>query len=168
MSEVNKKRPSPNQPKRQDRLIQELDHDPYHAKAKLKTPALCPDCGSVYLNGRWTWNAAPAGARSHICPACQRIEDRVPAAFLTLRGDFWRGHKTEIMNMIHNYSEHERTEHPLKRIMNNEEQGGDLVFTLTDAHLARGIGEALHNAYEGELSYEYTKEEIMLRVIWAR
>jgi hypothetical protein len=94
--------------------------------------------------------------------------DRVPAAFLTLRGEFLESHKDEIMNLIHNYEARERTEHPLKRVMGSEAQADGIVFTFTDAHLARGIGEALHKAYEGEIEYHHTKEDIMLRVTWSR
>lgn len=152
-----------------DRLIRELDHDPYHAKRKLKQPTVCPECDAVFNQGRWTWaDKAPSGAEQHLCPACQRIKDRVPAAFLTLSGDFIRDHKDEIMNLIHNYEKREWAEHPLKRIMKIEEQDDSTLLTFTDAHLARGIGDALHNAYRGELDYQYTKEDIMLRINWSR
>ncbi len=154
--------------KRQDRLIRELDHDPYHSKRKIKGPAVCPNCGAVYAAGRWTWKEAPADAKEHVCPACHRIMDQVPAAFLTLRGDFLTSHKDEIMNLVHNYEKRERMEHPLKRIMGSEEQADGIVITFTEAHLARGIGHALHRAYEGDIDYQYTKEDIMLRVTWAR
>jgi NMD protein affecting ribosome stability and mRNA decay len=153
---------------RRDRLIRELGHDPYHSKRKIKGPAVCSDCGALYVAGRWTWEKAPADARDTVCPACHRIRDKVPAAFLTLRGDFLNSHRVEIMNLINNYQEHERTEHPLKRIMGREEQADGFVFTFTDAHLARGIGGALYNAYEGKVDYQYSKEDIMLRVIWTR
>jgi NMD protein affecting ribosome stability and mRNA decay len=148
--------------------MRELDHDPYHSKRKIKGPAVCPDCGAVYLRGRWTWEPIPADAKDHVCPACHRVKDGVPAAFLTLRGDFQTSHKDEIMNLIHNYEERERKEHPLKRVMGSEEQTDGMVFTFTDAHLARGIGDALHHAYQGDIDYQYTKEDIMLRVTWTR
>lgn len=153
---------------RKDRLIRELEHDPYHSKRKIKEPAVCTDCGAVFVRGRWTWKVAPDGAHEQLCPACHRVKDKVPAAFLTLRGDFMTAHRDEIMNLIHNYEEHEKAEHPLKRIMASEEQEDSLVITFTDAHLARGIGEALHHAYQGEIDYKYTKEDIMLRVSWVR
>jgi len=153
---------------RHDRLIRELDHDPYHSKRKIKGPAVCPDCHAVYENGRWTWDAAPENAAESICPACHRIRDEVPAAFLTLRGEFFDAHKDEIRHLIHNYETRERREHPLKRIMGSEERNDGLEYTFTDAHLARGIGEALHDAYQGDVDYHYTKEDIMLRVAWTR
>ena len=72
------------------------------------------------------------------------------------------------MNLIHNYEKREWVEHPLKRIMNSEDQDDGFVISFTDAHLARGIGDALHDAYQGEIDYQYTKEDIMLRVTWSR
>ena len=44
----------------------------------------------------------------------------------------------------------------------------EIEISFTDAHLARGIGDAIHHAYEGDIDYQYTKEDIMLRVTWAR
>ncbi len=103
-----------------------------------------------------------------MCPACRRIEDKVPAAFLELRGDFLAEHRDEIMNLIRNLEAREKAEHPLKRLMAITESKDGVSVTFTDAHLARGAGEAIHDAYEGELDYEYTKEDTMLRVSWTR
>ena len=153
---------------RHDRLIRELEHDPYHSKLKIPEATVCPDCRAVFHHGHWAWGEPAEGAHEHLCPACQRVHDKVPAAYLTLRGDFLAAHKQEIMGLAHNYEEHEKHEHALKRIMGMEEQGGETVITFTDAHLARGIGEAIHNAYEGEIDYQYTEGDTMLRVYWER
>jgi hypothetical protein len=72
------------------------------------------------------------------------------------------------MNLVHNYEEREKAEHPLKRIMGTDEQAEGIEISFSDAHLARGIGDAIHHAYEGDIDYQYTKEDIMLRITWER
>lgn len=154
---------------RSEHLLQERVHDAYKSKGKLPEPTVCPQCGAVFHEGRWQWRQAPADAHRETCPACHRIHDDYPAGFLTLRGAFFRDHRDEIMHLVHNTEQRERTEHPLKRVMTVEEikNGGVLVCT-TDLHLARGIGEAVHHAYQGELKFHYNNEENLLRVSWVR
>lgn len=151
-----------------DRLLRELVHDPYKSKSKLKEPAACWGCGAVYLDGRWTWQPTPPDATETTCPACQRIRDHVPAGFLTLTGDFLAEHREELTGLIQNIETREKAEHPLKRIMALQEDGGKLVVTFTDPHLARSAGEAIAHAYEGNLNFDYQKDEYLLRVTWSR
>ena len=58
--------------------------------------------------------------------------------------------------------------HPLQRIMQMEEAGGKLIVTTTDVHLARRIGDALHAAFQGELSVKYSPDDFLVRVNWTR
>jgi NMD protein affecting ribosome stability and mRNA decay len=153
---------------RRDRLIKEMVHDPYKSKKKLPEPTVCPECNALFHKGRWTWDEPPATANHELCPACQRIRDEVPAGFLTLGGGFFDAHRDEIMNLVHNKEAQEKADHPLKRIMAVEEQGDGVLITFTDIHLPRGVGEALHRAYEGDLDYEYTDEASIIRVSWRR
>ena len=136
---------------RQDNLFQERVHDAYKARAKLPEPSVCSQCGAVFHQGRWQWLLAPADAHQETCPACHRIHDHYPAGFLYMKGEFFQSHRDEIMHLVHNHEKHERAEHPLKRIMAVEEKEGETLVSTTDIHLARGIGEALHHAYQGEL-----------------
>ena len=152
---------------RHDALFQERVHDAYKAKGKLPEPTVCPQCGAVFHEGRWQWRPAPANAHKETCPACHRIHDHYPAGFLTMTGEFFHAHRDEIMHLVHNHEHHEREEHPLKRIMAVEEKDGATLVTTTDIHLARGIGEALHHAYQGELQFHYNPEQNLLRVNWA-
>lgn len=151
---------------RHDGIFQEHVHDAYKAKGKLPEPTVCPQCGAVFHEGRWQWRSAPAGAHRQTCPACHRLHDHYPAGFVTLQGEFFRTHRDEIMQLVHNQEKRVRVEHPLKRIMAVEEKDGTALVTTTDIHLARGIGEALHHAYQGELQYHYNPEENLLRVSW--
>jgi len=153
---------------RKNRLICELEHDPYHSKRKLPEPTVCPECGAVFHHGRWSWDEKPMDAHETLCPACHRIHDKVPAGFLTLSGEFLAKHKDEILHLVHNFEKRERAEHPLKRIMAVEQQDEGLVITFTEPHLARGVGEAVEHAYQGELDFKYTEGEYLLRVTWQR
>ncbi len=154
---------------RRNSLFQEQTHDTYKTKGKLPEPTACSHCDAIFKEGRWQWCPNhEAIAQQGICPACHRIQDHYPAGFLTLEGDFFLAHREEIMHLIHNIAEHERAEHPLKRIMEVEDQGNATLITTTDIHLARGIGEAVHHAYQGHLELHYNQEENLLRASWIR
>ncbi len=156
------------EPVRRDRLIQDARHDAYKARHKLSEPTVCPNCGAVYHQGHWQWLARPSQAHEAMCPACHRIHDHFPAGFVTLNGSFLKDHRDELMRLVRNEEERAKAEHPLKRIMNVEEQDDGTLITTTDIHLARGIGDAIHHAYQGELEYHYNEQENLLRVLWQR
>jgi len=147
---------------------QEYVHDAYKQQKKLPEPTRCPDCGAVFREGRWQWEVAPADANEALCPACHRIRDRYPAGYVTLKGEFFAAHREEILRIARNCETREKAEHPLERIMEVEDVEGGVQITTTDAHLARAIGEAVHDAYKGELEVKYSKEENLVRVYWSR
>lgn len=155
---------------RRDRLIQERTHDPYKPRGQLTEPSLCTECGVVYTQGQWQWlTEKPMDAEKVLCPACRRIQDRVPAGFLTLSGEFLAKHREEIIHVLHNKVEQQTTQHPMKRLMAIEDQeNGEVVATFTDVHLPRGVGQAIESAYEGELDIKYTDEAGIVRVTWRR
>lgn len=153
---------------RTDRRIQEHENDAYGQRGKLPEPTGCPDCGATYRNGRWTWTTAPADAPRSACPACRRIQDRVPAGVVTIEGEFAAAHRSEIENLVRNFEEREKRDHPLKRIIAFEEEGPALVVSTTDGKLARSIADALRSAYQGELDYQFTERENVFRARWSR
>lgn len=153
---------------RQDRRIAERVHDPYKTRLKLPEPTLCPDCGALYQDGRWTWPSypPPADTPRERCQACHRIHDKYPAGRVTLNGAFVGAHEEEIRHLIRHQEELEKKEHPLHRIMDIISEDGGLVITTTDIHLPRRIGEALHHAYQGTLDFHYEDEAYSLQVNW--
>lgn len=155
-------------PGRHLEILDEPHNDPYQERAKLSEPSVCRDCGAVYLDGRWQWAAPPAHVARAQCPACHRIHDKVPAGYVTIEGEFAQAHHAEVLAQARHIEAHEKAEHPLQRIMDVEEQDGKIVITTTDVHLARAIGEALHHAYKGELDYQYSRDDYLLRVNWSR
>lgn len=155
---------------RRDSMYEDRVHDPYQARGKLPEPTACPDCGAVFAKGRWQWGEAPADANKHRCPACSRIHDRVPAALLTVSGEFFNAHKDEIMSLIHHTEQREKAGHALERIMGIDEQPADngVVISYTGIHLAKSTGEALHSAYQGEFNFEYSDRDGVLHASWQR
>jgi NMD protein affecting ribosome stability and mRNA decay len=153
---------------RHEERFQDLVHDAYKATAKMPGSAVCPDCGASYRRGRWTWQKGPAAAKSVRCPACQRIQDDLPAGYVMLSGTYFRTHRDEVLARVRRCEADEKREHPLQRIMKVAAVEGGVQVTTTDSHLARTIGEALHKAFRGELDYRYNKRQNLLRVAWAR
>jgi NMD protein affecting ribosome stability and mRNA decay len=152
---------------RRDQLLQQAVHDNYKTKGKLPEPTLCQDCGAVYHGGHWQWLPKPKDAFQTCCPACHRIRDHFPAGYVSLSGDFFTAHEQEVLQQIHHHEEKEKTSHPLQRIMDIVKTAHGTMVTTTDIHLARGIGDALHHAYRGELEFHYNPEQNLLRVIWS-
>jgi len=162
------------QKKKEHTLKQERTHiyddnriDTYREKEKYKEPTRCSKCSALFINGRWSWQNTSEETNSAVCPACRRIDDNYPAGFLTLGGSFFDNHRDEIMNMVENIRTTEREEHPLERIMNIEEKDGQTVITTTGMHLPRGLGNAIKDAYEGELDISYDAENYV-RISWFR
>lgn len=153
---------------RHDSTIMEQTDDAYKARGKLPEPTVCEQCHAVFRAGRWRWGDSPANAHRTLCPACARTNDRYPAGFIMLEGAFVRTHGDEIVNAIRNVEQRQKAEHPLKRIMSLEQRDGGIDVTTTDIHLARGIGDAVHDAYQGELELHYNREDQLLRVYWVR
>jgi len=165
-----KQRSTNRHPARRNRRIRERIHDPYKARLKLREPTVCPDCGALYMKGRWRWSSAAPPAHSHRerCQACQRIHDHYPAGQIDISGAFIAGHEEEILHLVRHQEEQEKSEHPLHRIMAINREDGRFVITTTDIHLPRRIGEALQHAYHGELDFHYEEEAYSLHVNWTR
>ena len=145
-----------------------LTQDSYKARGKLLEPTRCSDCGATYHHGRWTWDIAPAGAHETMCPACHRIHDKFPEGYVTLKGEFLKLHREEILKIVRNCETMEKAEHPLERIMAIEDVAGGVLVTTTGEHLARDIAGRLHSAYKGTLDLHYGKDEDLLRATWTR
>jgi len=156
------------QPIRHDRLLHEQVHDTYKAKGKLSEPTVCTQCKAIFHKGHWSWGEIPEHAEQTICPACHRVNDHYPAGFVSLKGAFLASHSEEIINLVRHHAEREGATHPLKRIIDIENEDDSALITTTDIHLARGIGEAICDAYRGILDFHYNQSENLLRVHWTR
>lgn len=153
-------------PPRMNRLLEDPDQDPYRAREKPQEPTVCPECKAIFHRGRWCWGDAPPDAREELCPACHRERDNFPAGFLRLGGKFFVTHREEIMKLIEHIEQKEKQEHPLKRIIGIQNLDDSVLVTTTDIHLARGLGMAVQQAFQGKLVLHYSHGENLLRVNW--
>ena len=144
------------------------DHilDPYQAQQKLHERTLCPQCSAVYHDGRWRWVGWTEAGFKELCAACRRTNDKFPAGIVTLRGDFARKHKEEMIRLARHQEEVEKNEHPLNRIMSIEEDARGIVINTTDIHLPRRIGEAVKRAFHGETDTHFEGDGYFVRVNW--
>ena len=143
--------------------------DPYQASTKLSEPTVCRQCTAVYQGGRWNWNSRPEVAAEELCPACQRVRDKIPAGIVTVHGEFSRQRKDEIISLARHQEAAEINDHPLNRIMEVDETragAGALTITTTDIHLPRRIGEALARAFHGDLDMNFDQDGYFVRVDW--
>ncbi len=153
---------------RRDRQIEDYVHDPYRERYKPREPAVCPICDVVFEHGHWQWKPRPTDSEEHICPACHRIQDHMPAGYVTLTGPFFAAHREPILQLVRNEESRAKAEHPMERIMQVESQGEDTIVQTTDIHLAKRIGDALYHAYRGELDTRYSRDEFLVRIYWSR
>jgi len=149
-------------------IIVEKNHDAYRSEHKLPDAVSCPQCGASVHKGRWEWLEAPLGARKELCPACQRIHDEFPTGYVSLQGSFFQEHRDELMALVQTICAKAKADYPLQRFMGAQDVPGGVVVTTTDIHLARGIGDALHRAYQGNLELQYAEGQDLLRVHWTR
>jgi NMD protein affecting ribosome stability and mRNA decay len=155
-------------PIRRDQLREEREHDSYKQQHKPPEPAVCQDCGIIYHGGRWQRGEVKSGSHEVICPACHRIRDHFPAGFVHVGGEFFRGHRDELIQLLRHHETKAEAQHPLARIMAIDDDADGILVTTTDIHLARDLGDALHHAYKGELEFHYNEAEKRLRVHWQR
>jgi len=139
--------------------------DPYQAKHKPHEPSACPQCGAVYHQGRWQTGQALEDAQPHLCPACRRIGDRLPAGLVTLHR-VPEHLKEQIVGLVRNEEAAEKGEHPLNRVIAIEHAGDDMIVSTTDIHLPRRVGEALKRAYHGELETKFDDNAYFVRLDW--
>ena len=144
--------------------------EPYRPKGGLPDGSFCKRCGIVYRNKRWQLEHVAAGERSEevLCPACQRIDAGDPAGVVTLSGEYLGKHREEILNVIKQQEAKHREKNPLGRIIEIKEEDGRITVTTTEDKLAQKIGREGYKSQSGELHYQWSHDQHMVRVDWMR
>ena len=148
--------------------------DPYLQKERQHDMAMCKQCHAIYHNKRWSFDEKLyIKERDHkktllvLCPACQKIRDKYAEGFVTLKGDYLKEHKQDILNLIKNYDQRAMGYNPLERIIEIKDRGSVVEITTTHEKLAQRIGKKVHKACQGELEIKWTEDRVT-RVVWSR
>ncbi|MDO8683825.1 MAG: BCAM0308 family protein [Armatimonadota bacterium] len=150
--------------------------DPYISDLGPNEVQVCSECKSVYHDQRWYLESQAQEALKKsktelgytVCPACLKIRDKMPGGIVHLAGAFLISHKDEILNLIHNEGDRAKSINPLERVMDIETVNAGMDVLTTNERLAQRIGKALHRAYHGEVSYNWSQDTKLARVNWRR
>jgi len=146
--------------------------NPYQAREREKYPdgTDCPECGAVFVKGKWTWTKPPAGGKvlSEVCPACLQIKADYAGGILTLSGSFLAAHRDDILNRVRNVESEEKKDHPMQRIMKIVDKGEEIEIRATSEHLMARMGKALESDFNGELELTFSEDENLARAHWRR
>ncbi len=151
----------------------DTEKDPYLLKMEPEEMAMCTDCSAVYQHKRWRLPTEEELEKKEsyakvVCPACQKIRDKFAGGYVTLRGEFLKDHKEEILNLIRNKEERARYTNPLERIIEINESGDTIEITTTTDKFAQRIGRVLHKAFSGKVEYKWSDDVKIARVTWTR
>jgi NMD protein affecting ribosome stability and mRNA decay len=159
----------------QDRNTQDT-HDPYYNQSRPKDPSYCKACHAIYHNKHWhfderefkTLQSGHSNNTAVYCPACRKIQDKFASGIVTLKGDFVRRHREEIINLVKNEEKRAMGLNPLERLIEVSPSKEGLQITTTHEKLAQRIGKRLHRSFRGNVAYQWTPQDKMARVSWDR
>jgi len=156
------------------RNVEDWD-DPYLNEEKPVGVLVCRECRSVFADDRWQLEEQAKDIlknTAHIshclCPACQKIHDRIPGGVVTISGEFVKKHEEEIVRLINNENRRAMLVNPLERIMDVGHDSNGLTVLTTNEKLAQRIGRALYKAYRGKVDYHWSEDTKLARVYWVR
>lgn len=146
--------------------------DMYLPRGASRRISVCDDCHAVYQNKRWYAEASlyntlkkKPDTLTTICPACLKIRDNYPGGIVTLKGGYVARHREDLLNLIRNEEGRARGFNPLERIMSvRENEFGGLVVLTTNEKLAQRLGRAIKKAFHGQVSYNWSHENKLVRV----
>jgi len=149
--------------------------DPYLERRAGPRAAVCPRCGALCRNKRWLLDEAECRralasgeAVQRVCPACRKIAHGFPAGIVTLRGEYFRRHRGDILNLVRNEERRARGVNPLGRIVHMREGDDWLEVATTAEKLAQRIGREVYKACRGTLEYRWSEDAKVVRVNWRR
>jgi len=148
--------------------------DPYLNLTSPGEMGACKACGSVYHDKRWYHpddipeKLAGKTVSEVLCAACRKIKDGFAGGYVTLKGEFIKGHREEVLNLIRNKESLASHMNPLERIIEISDSEAGIEITTTTGKLAQMIGRMLNKSYSGVVEYKWGSDAKLARVVWVR
>lgn len=148
--------------------------DMYMSKDGMEV-CYCMKCGVINRQKHWVMDPIELvklkedpSVGTILCPACQKMRDKVAGGFLTLSGEYLRKHETVILELIKNTEAKSMGKNPLGRIMEITQEGDVVTILTTLDKLAEKLGKEIYKAHSGELTHQWSHAENYVRVYWKR
>ncbi|MHB9132371.1 MAG: hypothetical protein ACYDBB_14970 [Armatimonadota bacterium] len=147
----------------------------YATHLEVPGPAICERCHSYLETDHWLYDEqryrelkVQSGIHVTLCPGCVRVERRLYEGEVTIRHQWDKVDKGDVMHLIHNEEARARVTNPSARVAILEDHGDELYVLTTTQFLAKRIGRQLYKAYRGALTVTPLLHERFTRVCWAR
>jgi len=147
----------------------------HRSRRSAAEPLVCSECGAVYEKRRWIAaserraHLAAGAGREVLCPACDMKQKGLARGFVTIRGSFFPAHRDEVEGLLRAEEGRAAVDNPTGRILQwDASEPGVLTLATSTEHLAQRLGRALHKAYAGDVSYDFSHENKLARVSWSR
>lgn len=155
-----------------------VDHLQPQSAVPEREPAVCKICGAVYRNKRWVRSrqaSEPPKKQPYeppfltICPACEKKAEELPGGVVYLRGKFLSQHWDEVEATLLNEADRTADKNATARIIEwSNDPDGTVTITTTTEHLAQRLGRSLKKAFHGDVRYDFSHENKLVRVYWER
>jgi NMD protein affecting ribosome stability and mRNA decay len=153
-----------------------VHRDPYlstRSLRALKEGAICERCGAIYHHKRWSMDSTlmkvkGREVRKVICPACRKIRDHFPGGIITLRGDYLKVHKDQILRLIQNEESRAMRINPLERVISVKDKNNYVEIHTTNERFAQRIGREIQRSCKGRVAYHWSGDNKSVRVEWHR
>ena len=152
------------------------DVDRRHLVHKQGKVRMCADCQALSREKRWYYDKdetkkllkTPELIDNTLCPGCAGIRSKLIGGFMELKGEWDKQQKQDLLNLIRRVADSSQKRNPAHRLIRLEDRKDMVYVETTTNRLAENIGREIHKAFHGELTMQWPKMDLVVRVFYER